>query len=57
MKKEKVTNKCQICGKRYKLGYYPSDTRLKICFTCECNESIKRIFSDVLKSREPQKKK
>ena len=55
MKKEKVTNKCQICGKRYKLGYYPSETRLKICFTCECTEGIKKVFSEVLKSREPQK--
>lgn len=36
--KTKTTNKCQICGVRYKMpSYLKLDKRERMCMTCEIN--------------------
>lgn len=45
-----TTNKCEICGKRYKLPNSVFEPRDKICFTCENNLCIGQCFSKALSS-------
>ena len=33
--KTKSTNKCKLCGKRYKLPLFPDSVREVFCATCE----------------------
>jgi hypothetical protein len=37
----RISNKCEICGKHYKLPqWYIDEIRERMCFTCECREKL-----------------
>jgi len=39
-KTQRVTNKCQECGKHYRMPSFIYEPRDKICFTCENRKSL-----------------
>jgi hypothetical protein len=49
----KKTNKCELCGKRYKYPEYSlaGDVRERICFTCEMAKKLVEATEEALVSQ------
>ena len=49
----KITNKCELCGKRYKFPSYikEGDIREQICFTCEIQKNMVEVIEKTLVSQ------